>query len=83
MKMFLLRTTAMVCQDCGQSAMVMMRAENEKEAREMTNKSNSSGSHVAGVDWTDVEQATCHEFPLLDGPKGIVVGSWFDQHLPG
>lgn len=63
--------------------MIMIRAESEEEARQIANKSNSSGVVVTGIAWALPEIATCNEFPLLDGPKGIVVSSWFDQHLPG
>lgn len=83
MKMFLLRTTSMTCQDCGMAAMVVIRADDEAEARSIAARSNSHGTAVTDVDWTKSEAATCVEFPLLDGPKGIVVGSWLEQHFPG
>jgi hypothetical protein len=83
MKMFLLRTINTTCPQCGTAAMVIIRAADEMEARKIAYRSNTHGIEVTKINWMMVDEATCNELPLLDGPGGIVVGSWLKQHLPG
>ena len=82
MKMFLLRSIVH-CQQCRMSIIVVIRAESELAARQIASTSNAHGVFVTGIDWLRQEEAACYEYPLLDGPQGIVVGSGLDQYQPG
>jgi len=81
MKTFLLQTKARQCAECGMATLLVMRAESELEARRMANVSNTHGKEITSIDWLDEESTLCSEFPV-EGPKGIVVGSWFEQVTP-
>ena len=77
MKTFLLQTKEAHCETCGMATLLVMHAESEGEARLLASRSNTHGKAITGIDWLDATWTTCDEFPV-DGPKGILVGSWFD-----
>lgn len=81
MRMFLLQSVA-ECAECHMRTLVIFRATSDLEARELAFRSNSHGQHVTDIDWRSLAQAVCIELPLLDGPKGIVVGSHFEMVQP-
>lgn len=68
---------------CGMVAIAIVRAPSEEQARVIAAASNSSGTEITGVRWSDKRAVDCFEYPLLDGPMGMVASSWFPQHLAG
>jgi hypothetical protein len=83
MKMFLLREIVTTCLSCDMHALAIVRAETEEAARNILHNSNSHGQWLRGTQWLKSDFVSCVELPLLDGPRGIVVGSWLEQHFPG